>query len=172
MKNRLGYGVAALFAIVIIVVSWWYFCAAPVTVMLIRHADRAGTQDALSPAGVTRSQQLVHVMQKAALAAIIRSDTVRAEQTAAPLAAATGITPIVIPATNVMAVVDEIRGRHRGQKILVVGHSNTVPQIIAALGGPALPDIAENEFDNLFMLELCGCRIPAFANLQYGVPSP
>ena len=174
MEKKWWYVAAVALTIIIIVVPWWWLCAAQTTVLLIRHADRAGTQDALSANGVVRSQELVHVAEKAGLGAIIRSDTVRAQQTAAPLAAATGLVPIVIPAIDTQAVIDEIRNNHAGRKVLVIGHSDTVPQIIVGLGGPAIPEFDGNEFDNLFVLSLCRCRwfVTPLVNLQYGAASP
>jgi broad specificity phosphatase PhoE len=162
----------ACIGILIVVVGIFFWCGGRhTTVLLVRHADRAGTQDALTPLGITRAGVLSHVMDKVPLDAIVRSDAIRAELTAAPTAAAEGIVPIVLPGADVQAFADEIRANHRGQRVLVVGHSNTVPGIIAALGGPAVT-IADTEFDNLFVLELCRCRGGArLTNLQYGAPT-
>ncbi len=44
--------------------------------------------------------------------------------------------------------------RHAGSVVLVVGHSNTVPSIIAALGGPKLADLCDSAYSNLFVLVL------------------
>lgn len=161
--------------IVIIVVGWWRFwCGVETVVVLVRHADRAQGLDQLSDIGLVRSQELVHVLEKAGVDVIIRSDTNRTAQTAAPLTAATGITPVVFPSNDIAAFVDEIRSRHIGETVFVIGHSNTVPQIIATLGGPNIPEIAETEFDNLFVLTLCRCswRPARLLNLQYGATSP
>jgi hypothetical protein len=64
------------------------------------------------------------------------------------------VTPEIIHAGNIgdtdsaaIAVM-----RHRGGKVLVVGHSNTIAPIIAALGGPRLPNICDNQYSNLFVL--------------------
>jgi hypothetical protein len=73
--------------------------------------------------------------------AIYRSDTNRARDTAAPMAMPTGLTPIVYPANDVVPLVASIFADHRGEKVLVVDHSKTVPDIIEAAGGPVLPDI-------------------------------
>jgi hypothetical protein len=63
---------------------------------------------------------------------------------------------------------------HGGKRVLVVGHSNTVPKIVAAAGGPKIPDLGEKEFDDLIVLEV-GPESPATArllHLQYGAASP
>jgi broad specificity phosphatase PhoE len=87
---------------------------------------------------------------------------------------ATGLMPIVYAANDVDPLVASIFADHRGEKVLVVGHSNTVPDIIEAAGGPALPDIDDGEFDNLFVLTVCRCdrRRVTLLNLQYGAASP
>jgi hypothetical protein len=68
---------------------------------------------------------------------------------------------------------NRIRANQAGQKVLVVGHSDSVPQVIAEFGGPAV-NIPANEFDNLYVLTLCRCRWQgvALTNLQYGATSP
>jgi len=157
LRYRFGSVVAFLLCLPIIV--WWFWCSSrPTTVMIVRHADRVTSQDVLSPAGVARAQELAHVAMKANIAAIYHSDTNRARQTAQPVATALTITPIELPASDVTALINGIFSRHEGSTVLVIGHSNTVPLIVAATGGPTISDIAENEFDNLFMLTLCRCR--------------
>jgi broad specificity phosphatase PhoE len=160
----------------LIVASWlyWYICwGSATTVLLVRHGDRLGSQDALSPTGLARAQELVHVMERSGIRATYHSEATRTQQTAAPVAAALGITPIVVAAADVAALADDIRANHVGAKVLVVGHSDTVPQIIAALGGPVV-SIPANEFDNLYVLTLCPCnrRGTTLTNLQYGPISP
>ncbi len=42
---------------------------------------------------------------------------------------------------------------HAGDTVLVVGHSDTVPEIIDALGAGKVPEIADIEFDNLYIVD-------------------
>jgi broad specificity phosphatase PhoE len=153
---------------------WWWFCGRATTLLLLRHAERDAGVDALNAAGAARAQELVHVGEKSGIVAIYRSDTNRARDTAAPLATALGITAVVYPANDTSALVSDIFADHRDEKVLVVGHSNTVPDIIEAAGGPSLQDIDEKEFDNLFVLTVCRCRRgrTTLVNLQYGAVSP
>jgi broad specificity phosphatase PhoE len=146
-------------------------CGPETVVILARHADRVEGTDSLMPAGVRRSQELAHALGKAGVTAIVTSDAGRAKQTAAPLVAATGLTPIELKGSDIDAFVREVGG-HRGGTVLVVGHSNTVPKIVAGLGGPQLPDIDAAEFDNLFVLTLPGCGPARLVSLQYGDASP
>jgi broad specificity phosphatase PhoE len=113
------------------------------------------------------------VLEKSGISAIYTSEAVRTQQTAAPTASLLGITPTAVASADVAGLVGAIRGGHSGQTVLVVGHSNTAPQIIAEFGGPAVT-IAENEYDNFFVLTLCRCRWQSvkLTNLQYGAASP
>lgn len=148
--------------------------SAGVTILIVRHADRAGTADSLSAAGVVRSRALVEVVKNAGIRAIYHSDTRRNRDTAAPLAAARGIPLEEYPAKDIAALIARIVKAHRGETVLVVGHSNTVPMIIAAAHGPAIPDIPDNEFDGLFIVHFVpACPTPGtLTQLQYGAPSP
>lgn len=146
-------------------------CGAETVVVLVRHADRVESTDDLTPAGRARARELAHALEKAGVTAVVTSDAARATQTAAPFAAAAGLTPIALPGADIAAFVREI-GRQRGGTVLVVGHSNTVPRIVAGLGGPQLPDIAGAEFDDLQVLTLRECAAARLVRLQYGARSP
>lgn len=173
LRQRWVYLLAAGLLILIGAFAFWWYCGVQSTVLLVRHADREGTLDELSQAGRTRAQALVHATERSGVKAIIRSDAVRAEQTAQLLATALGLTPLVLDGKDIDAFAREVRKRS-GSTVLVIGHSNTVTPIIAALGGPTLPQIGDAEFDNLYVLHLCRCsRNPArLTHLQYGAPSP
>jgi broad specificity phosphatase PhoE len=133
------------------------------TAILIRHADvdAHGTDPELNAAGQARARELVHVLGDAAIMAILVTSLRRSQQTAAPVAAALGVEPTV--ADEVDDVIAAIRSRKRGGNVLVVGHTNTVPEIIAGLDGPAGVTIGADEFDRLFVL--CERRL---TRLRYG----
>jgi len=161
-------------ALVVIAAVFLYFCwGTQTTVLLVRHADRQGSADALTPAGTARAQELARVLAKSGISAIYTSEAIRTQQTAAPTASLLGITPVAVTAADVAGLVSTIRGNNFGQRVLVVGHSNTVPQVIAEFGGPAVT-MGDNEYDNLYVLTLCRCRWQriGLANLQYGAVSP
>lgn len=177
MRDRCTWRCALVGAIVVslpIGLWWWMWCGTTTTLLIVRHADRQEGSDALSAAGVTRAEALAHAAQFAGPAAIYHSDTTRTRDTAAALAATVGLTPIVYPAGDAAGVVARIFADHRGQTVVVVGHSNTVPLIVDAAGGPSIPDLDDGEFDRLFVLTVCRCRRGAarLLSLQYGAPSP
>jgi len=121
-------------------------------VVLIRHADvdADGPDPVLNTAGSARAQQLRHVVGDAGIDLILVTSLRRSGQTAAPLAAALGIAPVTTDATD--DAMSAIRSRPSASAVLVVGHTNTVPQIIEGLGGPAGVTIGAEEFDRLFVL--------------------
>jgi len=134
--------------------------AGPATVVvLVRHAEKAApTGDvALSPGGEARAAALAAALRDAGVQAVLTTQLRRTRQTAEPLAAARGLTPEIVPVgsdvpEHAARVAAAVRQRHQGQTVLVVGHSNTVPAIIAALGGPRLPDLCDAEYAMLFVL--------------------
>jgi broad specificity phosphatase PhoE len=128
--------------------------------ILIRHAEKGvdpGDDPPLSAAGTERAQALATALQDAGVEAIITTQMRRTRDTAQPLATARGLTPEVVPVksgeaeANAKAVAASVR-RHVGGIVLVVGHTSTIPAIIAALGGPRIPTICESTFANLFIL--------------------
>lgn len=132
--------------------------AAPHTVILVRHAEKAsepGGDPALSAAGQARAVALADALADAGIGSIVVSQFRRTRDTAAPLAERLGIAAQVIEAGgDTAAHVAAVAGAIRASTgvVLVVGHSNTVPAIVAALGGPALPDLCESQFDRVFVL--------------------
>ncbi len=154
------------------ILPYWYFCQ-PTQVLLVRHADRQGQSDALSAVGLTRAQELAFLLEDAGIRAIYTSEAARTQQTAAPLARRLGLTPVVVNASDVAGLVNTIRLNRAGQKVLIVGHSNTLPQIITALGGPAIT-IDSNEYDTLYLLTFSRCdfRHVTLTTQSYGAASP
>ena len=52
--------------------------------------------------------------------------------------------------------------------IFIAGHNNSVPEIIAAMGGPQLPIIPETEYDNLYILIVQGDGAAKLVKMKYG----
>jgi broad specificity phosphatase PhoE len=144
------------------------------TILIVRHAERAGAQlDSLSADGVARAQELARVVTKANVRAVYHSDTKRTRDTAAPSAAALSLSLVPYPAKECGPLIDAILRDHPGDTVLVVAHSNTVPLLVAAAGAPAMADLDEKEFDDLFVVSVsCRDRPVTVTHLQYGAASP
>jgi phosphohistidine phosphatase SixA len=130
----------------------------PSMVILVRHAEKAavsGDDPPISELGHERALALAAALTSSPPSAIIVSSRKRTVETAADVAKATGVAPQVISldgggAAHIAAVAAAVR-QTRGV-VLVVGHSNTIPAVIKALGGPTLPDICDATYSHLFVL--------------------
>jgi broad specificity phosphatase PhoE len=140
------------------------------SIVLVRHADielPANSLDpALSAAGRIRAEILAESVAPAGVAAIFTSALLRTKQTVAPLADRLGIPSQEAPEPLILA--EKIRTGTLGETVLIVGHSNTVPAMIEALGVlPPIPVITEREFDNLYLVTTAG-KTARLLHLKYG----
>ena len=141
------------------------------TVILVRHAEKKiepeNKDPDLSPAGLARAQELVRVFSGTGIAAIYATQFKRTQQTVKPLADKLGLPVTQVEAKKTTELVKQIRARNAGQVIFIAGHNNSVPEIIAALGGPQLPIIPETEYDNLYILTVQGDGSAKLLKLRY-----
>ena len=152
----------ALAGIVFIAAAFAYWNSATTTaVVVIRHAEKqlGAIPDApLSPAGEVRAVRLAQMFGDVSDFGRVRriyvTDTRRTQQTAAGVAQRLGLMPdIVAGKTNSKALARRVLKENRGGLALVVGHSNTVPEIVAALSSrDDVPPIAEDDFDTLYVV--------------------
>lgn len=153
--------------------------SAPTVVILVRHAEKAAApadDPPLTEAGVARANALAAALAHTAVQAVITTELTRTRETARPLAESRGLTIETVHTgakdAHVRAVADAVRA-HAGKTVLVVGHSNTVPAIITALGGPKLPDICDSQYSTFYVMILGpGDRKPDLVVSSYGAPSP
>jgi broad specificity phosphatase PhoE len=152
--------------------------APPRLVILVRHAEKAAEppeDPPLTAAGVARARALAAALSDAGVGAIVTSDALRTRATAEPLARELKLTPVVVSAKgrsleeHVAAVAAEVR-RHGGEVVLVVGHTDTLPGIVAALGGPRRLDVPHDEFANLFLLVPDAGDGSRLVRATYGAP--
>lgn len=152
------------------------------TVFLVRHAEKAdvpGSDPPLSDRGRARAEALARLLQSAGVRAVFTSQFVRTQQTAEPIAKRLGVaaTPVPLAAktSNPREVTEEsIREltkrveAHAGGAVLIVGHSNSVPDVIRALGGDTVPKIDESSFDDLFVVTVYANGRAKVVHLKYG----
>ena len=146
------------------------------TVILIRHAEKNIEPDnpnpALSPAGQERAQTLVHMLGQSGITAVYATQYIRTQSTATPLADHLGLKVNQTEARNVAELVRQIKANNAGGVVFAAGHNNSVPEIIAALGGGTFPTIPEAEYDNMFIVTVQRFRKTSVLKLKYGNPSP
>jgi phosphohistidine phosphatase SixA len=117
----------------------------PSLLLAVRHADTLAERGdrALSDAGISRAQALAVTVRNAGVTAIITTQFRRSRDTAQPTASALGLTPEVIQISRAaldshLKQLEAAVRKHKGGVVLVVGHEESVTQLIAALGGPRL----------------------------------
>ena len=147
--------------------------AAQQTVFLVRHAERADTSPGVSPtmaadpdlseAGRARAESLASALKDARITAIYATEFKRTQQTAAPLAKVLGLTVKVVTSKSAADLLKQLKAE-KGN-VLVVGHSNTVPEVIKALGVAPPVTIGDDEFDNMFLVST-GTK-PSVVRLHY-----
>lgn len=166
----------SLFVLALLVVSR-AAAAQPATVILVRHAERAAApanDPVLTEAGMARAQALKAAIAGAGVSAIITTHLQRTQLTARPLADSLGLALIVVRAGSPLqahldSVAAAVKRQAAGSVVLVVGHSNTVPGIIGALGGPRMPDLCDSQYASLFVLNMTAAA-PRLIQATFGAP--
>jgi broad specificity phosphatase PhoE len=122
-------------------------CAYPAlaqkAVLVVRHAEKISDADErLTEAGRARAERLAKMLKDAGVTAIYATDTERSRDTGAGMRGPVDAQPFVAT----------LRNEHAKDVVLVVGHTNTIPDLLKALGCPGDFKIAPNEYDNLFVV--------------------
>lgn len=150
----------------------------PVAVFLLRHAETAETAEKsqdpkLSPEGEARALDLARLLGQAGVTRLFASEYERTQATLAPLAGALGLTVETLPARETERLAETLRALPPGSVAVVAGHSNTVPAVVAALGGE-LKNLAEggvlahDAYDRLVLVTLPAAGPPQTIELRYG----
>jgi broad specificity phosphatase PhoE len=148
-----------IFALVLALAAATPLAAQP-TIFLVRHAERADSAPGMSPtmaadpdlsaAGRVRADSLAAALKDADITAIYVTEFKRTQQTAAPLAKALGLTVKIVTSKSTRELIKQLAAS-KGN-VLVVGHSNSVPDVIKGLGVTAAVTIGDDEFDNMFLV--------------------
>jgi broad specificity phosphatase PhoE len=133
-------------------------------VIVVRHAERAdsgagvpvpsmagGADPLLSAIGEARAAKLSTMLADAGITAIFATEYHRTEDTAKPIASKLGVKVEQVKANDTAALLAKLKGDHARDVVLVIGHSNTMPDIIKGFGGPSVT-IGDNEYDNIFII--------------------
>jgi phosphohistidine phosphatase SixA len=151
----------------------------PMTILLVRHAEPGITPGgplgpSLTEAGKMRAAAPAEIARAEGVTLIVTTRFRRTRETASIVGDALGLKPEITPGDDpgkiVAAQLTAIRAAGDGAA-LVVGHSDTLPALIARLGGPRLRTICDNAFDRLFKLTGPEGR-REFMPSRYGAPSP
>lgn len=151
--------------------------AAGQVIFVVRHAERADAAGAqpqagmmandppLSAAGQERARKLAALLASAEIKHIFTTEYQRTRQTAAPLAEKAGVEAIASSARDASVLFEQL---HKAAgNVLVVGHSNTVPELLKRLGVTTAISIGESEYDNLFVVVRATSGEPTLIRLRY-----
>jgi broad specificity phosphatase PhoE len=139
--------------------------AQPVAV-IVRHAEKltgGGNDPDLSPSGRERAETLARILKDARITAIFTSEFKRTQETAAPTARELLVTPTIAPAKDTASLAAKLRTANG--TVLVVGHADTIPNLLKSLGIDAEINIPDNDYTELFVITLG--EKPQFLRLHY-----
>ncbi len=119
---------------------------------VVRHAEKgSGSNPSLTVEGQARANELSRILANINLNAVFSTDYKRTKETAEPTASAQNVT-VETYFTN-KKLIRTVLENELYQKVLVVGHSNTTPDLVNQLIGQDIyANLGEDEFDNLFMV--------------------
>lgn len=177
-RRRRRVQVIIIYVAIAVSLAWFFESQATTTVIFVRHAEKAAEpadDPGLSEAGQQRAaelaRQLVDADVVAGVDAIYATSYRRTEETAQPIATALSLPIMSYDASNTETIMDEIVRKHKGQIILVVGHSNTIPALIGNMGASKkVPEIAEDEYDNIYIVSIPWFGKTKTIRLRYGMP--
>lgn len=175
-RNRIQ--IIVIYIAIAIGLAWFFESQATTTIIFVRHADKSAEPAAdpgLSEAGVRRVQeltrQLVDADVVAGIDAVYATPTRRAQETARPVADRLNLPIETYDKADTETVLERILENHKGKIILVVAHSDTLPVLIANLGASkVVPAIAENEYDNIYIIAIPWFGKTKTIRLRYGEP--
>lgn len=158
--------------------AWFFESQATTTVLFVRHAEQSELPaDAmgLSAAGQRRAAELARQLADADVVAgidAIYSTPLRpAVETARPIAALLNLPVHSYDVADTEEFVEALVKEYKGKIILVVGHKNTLPQMIGNMGASkVVPPVAEDEYDNIYIVSIPWFGKTKTIRLRYGEP--
>ena len=177
-RRRRRIQVIIIYTLIAVGLAWFFESQATTTVIFVRHAEKAEMPEGdpgLSPAGQRRVVELTRQLKDADVVAgidvIYSTPYRRTEETARPIADALGLPINSYDAADTEAIMEHILREHKGKIILVVGHSNTVPRLMYDMGASKkVPEIAEDEYDNIYIVSVPWFGKTKTIRLRYGEP--
>src|SRR6266481_2523228 len=140
----------ALFLLVFVSVS---IASAQPVVVIVRHAEKAtngGNDPDLSSAGRARAETLARILKDSGITTIFITEFKRTQETAAPTATSIHVTPTVLAAKDTATLVGKLH--QLNGNALVVGHGDTIPNIVKALGINSPINIPDADYSELLIV--------------------
>lgn len=179
-RRRRRLQVVVIYAAIAICLAWFFESQATTTLIFVRHAEKAALpadDPGLSEAGQRRAEELARQLVDADVVPGLGVDAVystsyrRSVETAQPVADALDLPLRTYDAADREAIIEAIVKEYKGKIVLVIGHSNTVPELIANMGASkVVPPIAEDEYDNIYLVTIPWFGKTKTIRLRYGEP--
>ena len=177
-RRRRRIQIVVIYSAIALGLAWFFELQATTTVIFVRHAEKAMTpadDPGLSEAGQRRAAELARQLLDAdviaGVDAIYATPYRRTEETAMVVAEALGLAITSYDEANTETIMDRIVKDHKGEIILVVGHSNTVPAMIGFMGASKkVPAIDAGDYDNIYIVSIPWFGKTKTIRLRYGEP--
>jgi len=179
-RQRRRLQVIVIYTLIAVGLAWFFESQATTTVIFVRHAEKAelpADNPVLSEAGQRRAAELARQLVDADVVPGVGVDAVystsfrRTVETAKPVADALNLPVLNYDASDTEVFLEAVVKEYKGKIVLVVGHSDTVPEMIANMGASKnVPPIAEDEYDNIYLVSIPWFGKTKTIRLRYGEP--
>ena len=177
-RRRRRIQILVVYTAIAICLAWFFESQATTTIIFVRHAEQTSfdaEDPGLSEAGRARvaelTRQLADADVVAGIDAVYSTPFRRSQETVQPLAERLDLPINTYDVDDTEPVLQRILKAHKGKIVLVVGHSNTLPLLIANLGASKkVPPIARGEFDNIYIISIPWFGKTKTIRLRFGEP--
>ena len=179
-RRRRRLQVIVIYTLIAVGLAWFFESQATTTVIFVRHAEKAevpADDPSLSEAGQRRAAELARQLVDADVVPGVGVDAVystsfrRTVETAKPVADALSLPVLNYDVSDTEIFLETVVREYKGKIVLVVGHSDTVPEMIANMGASKnVPAIAQNEYDNIYLVSIPWFGKTKTIRLRYGEP--
>ena len=167
---------AVLYIAIAIGLAWFFESQATTTIIFVRHAEKdlsVKDDPELTEDGQRRAFELTRQMKDAdvvaGIDAIYSTPFKRNVATVEPLSKLLELPINLYDKNDYESVLETILDNHKGKIILVVGHSDTLANLMAELGASkSVPTIADNEYDNIYIVSIPWFGKTKTIRLRYG----
>ena len=137
------------------------------TLYIVRHAEKVddSKDPGLNLQGKKRALELAMHLRDAGVQSIFVTEFQRTQKTAEPLAELLSVKPTVAD-KDLAKFAAQLLADRSNEAALIVGHSNTVPDLVKALGVDVKWQIADKEYDRLVVITLTK-PAPIMSMLRY-----
>jgi phosphohistidine phosphatase SixA len=145
------------------------------TVWIVRHAEKdttnpSDTDPGLSLTGQERAKDLAALLKSKQVVAVYTTPFKRTKQTVEPTANGHGVAVQTYNPADAAALASTVLKQIKDGSVIIVGHSNTVLELVEALGAKRpIPTLGEEDYDYVFTVTIEGSSIKLQTS-QYGKP--